>query len=208
MFIIHCIYIGGVGMSTQALANAFKDAETIVGMDTSPEMISVAKFYRKYKGIQELMTSFNISSHFPSSFIDEFIPSLIQFFQEGTTPSLESKTCRYLLGNAERVKAPARSFDLITIMYAFHEIPKSARYRILREARRLLKDGGVVTIIDISTDYIPSPAMLSGEPYVLEYQANIMNQLAAVQGFSGLESDVIVDGHVHRWQLTRKRIEG
>jgi hypothetical protein len=38
-------------------------------------------------------------------------------------------------------------------------------------------------VIDISCDYDPSPAMLSGEPYVLEYKKNIHQQMEDLPGF-------------------------
>jgi ubiquinone/menaquinone biosynthesis C-methylase UbiE len=68
-------------------------------------------------------------------------------------------------GNAERTSFPKKSFDLVTIMYAFHEAPEKGREQILREARRLLEPGGTLAIIDISAEYTPSPSMLAGEPY-------------------------------------------
>jgi ubiquinone/menaquinone biosynthesis C-methylase UbiE len=49
--------------------------------------------------------------------------------------------------------------------YAFHEAPKQGRQRILKEVRRLLRPGGVLAVIDISTEYTPSRSMLAGEPY-------------------------------------------
>jgi len=50
----------------------------------------------------------------------------------------------FLRSNAERTELPDRSFDLVTIMYAFHEAPKAGRDKILREARRLLRGGGTL----------------------------------------------------------------
>ena len=88
--------------------------------------------------------------------------------------------------------------------YAFHEAPKSGRYRILREARRLLLPGGKLCVVDITPDYQPAPSMLAGEPYVLEYQQNIMNQLKTIQGFRDFSYEPIVKGHVGMWILTRK----
>ena len=52
--------------------------------------------------------------------------------------------------------------DLITIMFAFHEVPMEARNRILKEARRLLKRGGTLAVVDICPSYQPSPTMLAG----------------------------------------------
>ena len=67
--------------------------------------------------------------------------------------------------NAEETELPSKSFDLVTIMYAFHEAPKRGRHKILKEARRLLQPGGTLAVVDICTDYQPSKSMLAGEPY-------------------------------------------
>lgn len=67
--------------------------------------------------------------------------------------------------NAESTDLPARSFDLVTVMYAFHEAPKHGRENILKEAHRLLQPGGTLAVVDICTDYTPSESMLAGEPY-------------------------------------------
>ncbi len=112
----------------------------------------------------------------------------------------------YSRGNAERVNVPAKTFDLVTIMYAFHEIPYAARYRILREARRLLKEGGILAVIDIhDEEYKPSGTMLAGEPYVLEYQENICDQLDSIQGFVDKKVKNLIPGHVKMWVMTRQK---
>ena len=71
----------------------------------------------------------------------------------------------------------------------------------------MLKKGGMLAIVDISRQYIPSKPMLAGEPYVLEYQRNINDQLhmASSQqlGFTNFTNETIVDGHVELWTLTR-----
>lgn len=87
--------------------------------------------------------------------------------------------------------------------YGFHEIPFLGRYRILREVRRLLRHGATLAVVDISPDYTPSGAMLSGEPYVLEYKKHIQQQLRSIRGFADVRYDEVVPGHVGVWLLTR-----
>lgn len=158
----------GVGISTRSLRKSFKDANTIVGVDTSKEMIAMAKF----------LTS---------------------------APDLKAFNTCYIVGNSESTNFESSSFDLVTIMYAFHEAPFLGRYSMLREARRILAPGGTLAIVDISPNYQPSRTMLAGEPYVLEYKRNIHDQLNRIQGFKSCNYGEIVEGHVGSWILTRKK---
>ena len=136
----------GVGFSTRALSQTLPDDALIVGLDTSPEMLGMAKW----------------------------INQLVGFFKH--------KLSHYVRGNAERTRFKNNTFNMVTCMYAFHEVPKIGRLRILREARRILKPGGFLALIDIAPGYQPSKTMLSGEPYVLEFQKNIQKQLSHVWG--------------------------
>ena len=76
------------------------------------------------------------------------------------------------------------------------------RTKIINEARRLLRKGGQLAIVDICPTYEPAKPMLAGEPFVLEYQKHIENQLASLTGFSLSKRKVIVPGHVNMWLLT------
>lgn len=107
----------------------------------------------------------------------------------------------YRLGNAENTKLPKKAFDLVTIMYGFHEVPQEGRARIINEAKRLLRRGGHLAVLDICPTYEPSPHMLAGEPFVVEYQKNIDSQLANFPGFKFAKRRVIVPGHVNLWLL-------
>lgn len=186
-------------MSTRALASAFHDAAFICGIDTSPEMISMARFITKHNGAFNAIQGLSNSTEFKSSFMN-----LVVEIKNTVSGTLKEPNCSYAIGNAERIKAPKMKFDLVTIMYAFHEIPKSPRYRIIREARRLLKPGGKLAIVDISpVGYEPSPSMLAGEPYILEYQKNISNQIEKIQGFHELKTKDVIPGLVTMWTLTR-----
>ena len=168
----------GVGISTRALRKAFSDANTIIGVDTSKEMIAMAEVLSA-----DNLVSKAFSSHLP--------------YLDGACDA------SYTIGNAELTNLPDASFDLVTIMYAFHEAPYLGRYRMLREGHRLLSPGGTLAVIDISPKYQPGPTMLAGEPYVLEYKKNIHNQMKSVHGFESSEYSEVVDGHVGKWILTK-----
>jgi ubiquinone/menaquinone biosynthesis C-methylase UbiE len=144
----------GVGISTRALRDAFPDSEMVVGLDTSTEMISMAKFLsthlRFFKPLSERL----------SQSLAAKTRTVCKKSGEKSSSFLAATFAR---GNAEQTKFPSESFDLVTIMYAFHEAPKAGRHRILQEAYRVLQPGGTLAVIDISTDYKPSKTMLSGE---------------------------------------------
>jgi SAM-dependent methyltransferase len=113
---------------------------------------------------------------------------------------------QFLLRNAEDTQLPHQSYDLVTVMYAFHEAPHQGRHNILKEARRILSPGGLLAVIDISTQYQPSPHMLRGEPYVQEYQTNIHRQLANISGFERPKYQDIVPHHLGMWTLKRSAL--
>ena len=189
----------GVGMSTRALSTAFHDAEFICGIDTSPEMISMAHTITKHNALFDALESLGMGKDFKISFT-----KLALEIKNAVTGKTLNPKVKYARGNAERVKAPKSKFDLVTLFYAFHEIPKSARSRIIREARRLLKSGGTLAIVDICpVEYVPTGMMLAGEPYVLEYQQNICKQIEKFQGFHDLQKTAVIPGHVTMWTLTR-----
>lgn len=196
----------GVGMSTRALAKAFQDADFICGIDTSPEMIAMARYITKHNAVFNAVQGLIEG---PDKY-DAVFHNILQEIKSTAAGSKQTDypNCMYAIGNAERISAPKSRFDLVTIMYAFHEIPKSARSRILREARRLLAPGGTLAVVDISPEgYSPSPSMLAGEPYVLEYQQNINRQIKRFRGFHDLKSRTVIPGALKMWTLTRNSTE-
>jgi ubiquinone/menaquinone biosynthesis C-methylase UbiE len=54
----------------------------------------------------------------------------------------------YVLGDAARTEMPDGSFDRVLIGLALHEMPRSTRLAVLREARRLCARGGHVLAIE------------------------------------------------------------
>lgn len=188
----------GVGYSTRALRRAIPEAKAVIGVDTSPQMVAMANFLTKHFAI--VMPWFqSIKKRFGIGF------SLLEE-QQGKINAQKNRLFRgvhFKKGNAEKTGYDDQSFDLITVMYAFHEAPLRGREQIMNEARRLLAPGGVLAIVDISSDYEPPPNMLAGEPYVIEYQQNMSKQLRRLKGFLRPKYKVLVPGHVGMWTLRR-----
>ena len=79
------------------------------------------------------------------------------------------KNKKFEIGNAENYK-PKNDIDIVTCMYAFHEMPEYAWKKIIENSLKIAKKE--VVIMDISPSYKPSDMMLSGEPYILNYLKN------------------------------------
>lgn len=183
-------------MSTRALQNAFPDAETVLGVDTSSEMVAMAEFITKHLAMVKPIFD-KISGKMSDSYY------AMKRKGYAMKENCLFKRTRFALSNAEHTNLPGKTFDLVTIMYAFHEAPREGRDAILKEARRLLSPGGTLAVVDISTDYKPSESMLAGEPYVQEYQQNIHKQIAEFPGFDAKQYRTIVPNHLGMWLLTR-----
>jgi len=97
---------------------------------------------------------------------------------------------------AEATGLPNHSFDLVSAFLIFHELPQSAAKAIFEEARRLLRPGGYLTIMDMNPQaeaYRKMPPYIltllkSTEPYLDEY-FTLDIQTALVE--AGFESPTI-----------------
>lgn len=93
---------------------------------------------------------------------------------------------------AETTGLPDASFDLVSAYLMFHELPQKATKEILHEARRLLRPGGYLTIMEMnpkSEVYAKMPPYIltllkSTEPYLDEYFTLDIEQAIADAGFS------------------------
>lgn len=197
----HVLDMGcGVGLSTRALKNAFHDAEDVLGVDTSPEMVEMAQLLSVHDAdLEKVRDGFNLQT------IKYFLRKCARRLRRVISRKTES-TVTFLTGNAESTTFSDESFDLVTVMYALHEAPSLGRSRIFHEARRLLRPGGTLAVIDISPEYKPSKSMLMGEPYMLEYQKNIHDQLGTLPGFGTFHNETVVPGHVEMWTLKRDKL--
>ena len=118
----------------------------------------------------------------------------------------------YLYGNAERF-GKDDEFDVVSIMFAFHEMPTSAHQKIIRNAIRVARKK--VVVVDISKDYKPSRGMLAGEPYLLNYLDNFEKTIERTpfeyplyyktrNKLDGVNKTTLVENHVDMWEYTIK----
>jgi ubiquinone/menaquinone biosynthesis C-methylase UbiE len=93
---------------------------------------------------------------------------------------------------AESTGLPANAFDLVSIFLVCHELPQKATMEIFREARRLLRTGGHLTIMDMNpqSDFFAKmpPYILtllkSTEPYLDQYFGLDIEQALVDSGFA------------------------
>ena len=85
----------------------------------------------------------------------------------------KSAGCRFVRGNAETY-GEANSFDVSLVSFSLHEMPSYAREKVMRNAIRVAKRRAI--FVDISPTYDPSATMLSGEPFLRDYQANVVKE--------------------------------
>jgi ubiquinone/menaquinone biosynthesis C-methylase UbiE len=112
----------GAGRSTRRLAAYFPNIKSIVGIDMSPYMISVARFMK-----------------------DEFSKSN-QTWVENILPD---PRISYEYNNIETTKFADNSVSLVSICLVLHELPQKATIEILTEAHRILEKGGKLIIMEM-----------------------------------------------------------
>ncbi|KAH8075330.1 methyltransferase domain-containing protein [Aureococcus anophagefferens] len=100
--------------------------------------------------------------------------------------------------NAEATGLADGSADVVSIQFVLHEVPQQGRAALIAEAKRVLRPGGLLMVLDIAQEYSPSPAMAEGEPYVWGYMRNIKRDLSKA-GFVSLEETKVVPNHATMW---------
>ena len=99
------------------------------------------------------------------------------------------RNATFVRGNAETY-GKTLSHDVVTLMFATHEMPREARQRVLANACRIARRQVVVVDIDpefklaLTTDpqrAAQAKAFLSGEPYALDYLAAIDTDVVAAR---------------------------
>ena len=102
------------------------------------------------------------------------------------------KTPTWVHAAAEATGLPGAAFDLVSICLVCHELPQKATREIFREARRLLRVGGHLTIMDMNPQsevYAKMPPYIltllkSTEPYLDQYFGLDIEQALVDSGFA------------------------
>lgn len=153
-----------VGMSTFALQAAFPQAQ-VTGVDLSPYFLAVAKYRTELRAQGK--------------------GNRLQ----GTDASATQPTWVHAM--AESTGLSPASYDLVSACLLFHELPQTAAIAILQEARRLVRPGGHLAIMDMnpkSEVYAKMPPYIltllkSTEPYLDQYFVLDIEQAIVDAGF-------------------------
>jgi ubiquinone/menaquinone biosynthesis C-methylase UbiE len=100
-------------------------------------------------------------------------------------------------GNAEALPHRDGSFDVVSSVYLFHELPRAVRRRVLDEMRRTLRPGGLLVLAD-SAQLTDAPALAPflerfavdfHEPFYRDYLDDDLAALVAECGFQPVTSE-------------------
>merc|ERR1712232_863470 len=120
-----------------------------------------------------------------------------------TIAKLRNPFIKFARDNAETY-GEQKSCDIATVMFGFHEMPQDARRRVLRNCLRIARNH--VLIVDVCPTLKPSQTMLSGEPYLRNYQRFVDQDIAVSSDTRlwRLQRITVVPGHVVMWRLDRR----
>jgi ubiquinone/menaquinone biosynthesis C-methylase UbiE len=120
-----------------------------------------------------------------------------------------AENIKWVHASAEHTELPAASYDLVSLFLICHELPQTATLEIFQEARRLLKPGGHIAIMDMnpaSEVYSQMPPYIltllkSTEPYLDQYFSLDIDLALQTTGFEAVK--LVTNSPRHRTVIAR-----
>ena len=136
------------------------------------------------------MSTFTLQDTFPDAALTgvDLSPHFLAVAQFKTS----DRAIHWLHAAAESTGLPSASYDLVSACLLFHELPQSVAITVLQEARRLLRPGGHLAIMDMnphSEVHAKMPPYIltllkSTEPYLDQYFAFDLESAIVEAGFA------------------------
>ncbi len=140
------------------------------------------------------MSTFALQALYPEAKITgvDLSPYFLSVAQYRSASGSQDKPPIWLHAPAESTGLPSASVDLVSACLLFHELPQTAAIQIIQEARRVLRPGGYLALMDMnpkSTIYAQMPPYIltllkSTEPYMDDYFSLDLERAIAQAGFS------------------------
>lgn len=116
---------------------------------------------------------------------------LSPFYIERAKSLLTAKGIPLSTGNAEALELADQSFEILTSVFLFHELPERARRNALAEMRRVAKPGALLVIEDAAQlndapeleVFLQNFGHTMNEPFFLDYLRQPLEQQVAAAGF-------------------------
>lgn len=116
--------------------------------------------------------------------------------------------------NAEALPYADATFDVVTCVYLFHELPRNARRRVIAELHRVVKPGGLVVIED-AAQMSDSPELAAAldnfsaefhEPFFADYLDDDLAALLSGAGFTDVAAEPILVAKVVTARRPEERV--
>lgn len=158
------------------------------------------------------MSTFDLQEIYPQAQVTglDLSPYFLAVAQYREQQSKENiKNINWVHAAAESTGLPDASFDLVSACLMFHELPAFPAQAIITEARRLLRPGGYLAIMDMNPQseiFLKMPPYIltllkSTEPYLDQYFALDMKQVFSQAGFA--TPSITVNSPRHRTIIAR-----
>ena len=160
------------------------------------------------------MSTFSLQSVYPAAQVtgvdlSPYFLAVAQYQAQEYQAQKNSPSIQWVHAPAEATGLPDQSFDLVSACLVFHELPQSAALAILQEAKRLLKPGGHMALMDMnpqSDTFAKMPPYVftllkSTEPYLDEYFDLDLPEALQSAGFD--RPSVTANSPRHRTLLAR-----